>query len=320
MAQSTVGRSRRWRGVWGVFAAVVALCTVAAACSSSSNNPSGNAQAGSGTGTSAGGGTGSSGQGTLRNMLPASIRSRGYINDASSFDYPPWDLKASSGGYEGIEPDILNAIAPILGVKIHFVHLQGFATLIPAVASGRVDMAAESIGVLPDRRTQVSYAQYIMLEDGLLAKKGNPSGISVNNVCGHSVSVESGAEEVALYQNISKQCVKAGKKPVDVQSYSSESSQVLALQSGHADAVGVGTEVCAYIAKQSNGALEALPGAIPNNKLPAGMVVSKSNRQLGMALVAALKQLEKSGELGKILQKWGLNSRQINIKFLPATG
>lgn len=308
MALRSFVRRRRWGSARVALAAVAALSVLAAGCGSSSAT----------TGETSG--SGAKGSGEFRSLLPASIRAKGYLTDASSFDYPPWDFTAANGSFEGIEPDILNAMAPLLGVQVRFEHLQGFATLIPAVSSGRVDMAAESIGVLPARRTQVSYVQYVELEDGLLVKTGNPSGISLSDVCGHSVSVEDGAEEVGLYQSLSQQCVSAGKKAVNVQSYSSEASQVLAVENGHADAVGVGSEVCAYIAKQSNGQLQALHGGIPNHQIPAGMVVAKNNAQLGKALLAAMKQLKASGKLASILNKYGMDSRQINLEFLPSTG
>jgi polar amino acid transport system substrate-binding protein len=251
-------------------------------------------------------------------MLPDAIRTAGAIKFASSFDYPPSDFLSSGGGYEGIEPDILNAAAQVLGVKIDFTHIQGFASLIPAATSGRVDMAGESIAVLPDRLKQVSFVKYGLLTDGLLVPKGNPKHITTDNLCGLSISNESGSEEVGLYDGISKKCVAAGKKPIDNQTYSTEAAQVLAVQTGRADASGFAYPNGAYIASTSKGKFEMAPGpAVDNQKLPVGFVVPKNaaGTQLGQALAAALQVLQSNGTLAKIFTKWNLPTNTIGLGF-----
>src|SRR5947209_4690480 len=93
------------RSMQAVLGAVVALSALAAGCSSASSSSqttagSSPAAAPSTAASSAGS---ASASGSAQSLLPASIREKGYITDASSFDYPPWDLAAANGGYEGIE-------------------------------------------------------------------------------------------------------------------------------------------------------------------------------------------------------------------------
>src|SRR4051794_24082055 len=56
-------------------------------------------------------------------LLPSKYKSSGAIVDASAFDYPPYDYTDNNGKYIGLEPDLLQAIAPILGVKINYTKL-----------------------------------------------------------------------------------------------------------------------------------------------------------------------------------------------------
>ena len=53
--------------------------------------------------------------------------------------------------------------------------------------------------------------------------KGNPKKISPDDLCGHSVAVQTGTAQETTAQQKSKQCVKANKKPVDLLSYASQS-------------------------------------------------------------------------------------------------
>jgi polar amino acid transport system substrate-binding protein len=295
------------RAFAGVSLVAVALAT--AACSSSSSTSTASSSSSSGTAATSA---------ALASMLPANIRSAGVITYASAFDYPPYDYTSSSGGYAGGEIAILDAIEPLLGVQFKFTQLTEFSALVPAVADGRVEMAGESVGVTPARRQQVSYVQYGTTGEGLLVRKGNPSGISATNVCGHSISVEAGAVEGPFYTAIGQQCVKAGKKPVDVQTYATEPAQVLAVEAGHADAVGVGSTTVVSIAAKSNGSLVALPGLVPGGALPLGFIFNPSEVQLAKAFEAALNQLMQDGTLAKINNQYNMVTT-LGVTYLPQT-
>jgi polar amino acid transport system substrate-binding protein len=251
-------------------------------------------------------------------LLPASIQKAGVITDASAFDYPPYAYTSASGAYTGGEIAILNDVAPLLGIKFTYERLTEFSALVPAVGDGRVEMASESVGVTAPRRKVVSYVEYGITGEGLLVKKGNPSGISVDNICGHSVSVEAGAVEVSFFGDISTQCTKHGKKPVDVEVYSTEPAQVLAVEDGHADAVGVGSTTTISIATESKGALTALPGLIPGGSLGLGFIFNPKEGQLAKAFQSAMFYLHTNGELAQINKKWDLVTT-LHVQYLPAT-
>jgi polar amino acid transport system substrate-binding protein len=294
-------------------AAVLGLGLALAACSSSGADAGKASASGSTTGGSA------AVTAKFASQLPASIRSAGVLSDVSSFDYPPYDNTDSGGKLVGGEVEILNAAAPLLGVKMQYKRLTQFSALIPAVTSGRDDMAGESIGITAERRKQVSFVRYGAIGEGLLVKAGNPSGVSATTVCGHSVATEAGAVENSFYATVSKACTSAGKKPVKIDVYGDEPSQVLSVTSGHDDAVGVGSTTVVSIAAGSKGKLVAVSGLVPGGGLAIGFVIPKSNPRLGTALASALTSLQQSGELAKINKKYNLAS-SLGVKFLPATG
>jgi polar amino acid transport system substrate-binding protein len=315
----------RKRRVLVATSAAIAGALLISACSSGSSTGSGASTSAStsvaATAAAASSATSSSASsGSPAALLPAKYKTSGTIVDASAFDYPPYDYTDSSGKYIGLEPDLLQAVAPILGVKITYSKLAGFASLVPAVSSGRVDMASSSIGVTTARLAQVGYAQYMEMREGLAVQKGNPKNVSVDDLCGHSVAVETGAIEGDEYKTLAAKCASAGKAKLDVQTFSSESAQVLALSSGRVDAVGVGAVTVSEIAKE-NPALQALTGYVDvgTPPVPIGFAVGPDNPGLAQALAAALAQLQTAGTLKTILAKYGVADDLLSVKYVAST-
>lgn len=295
------------------LASAVALAGVLIACSACGGSASSQSE------TSSSGPSSSSGA-KFASMLPDNVRTDGVIKYASAFNYPPYDFIDDSGANVGAEVDMLDAMEPLLGVTFDEQKITEFSALVPAVGNGRVEMAGESIAVTPERQKQVSYVVYGEIGEGLLVKAGNPSGLSTEDVCGHSVAVEGGAVEESEYKAMSDKCVAAGKEPVDVQVYATEPAQVLAVENGHADAVAVGSSTVASIADKSNGKLEALPGTVdvPGGTLAIGFVFNPNEEQLAQAIEAALNDLLTTGKLDEINKKWGFATK-LYVKYLPST-
>lgn len=287
---------------WVAALASVGLVGAIAACSSSA----GSTTAAASSPASAAATASSTASARFASLLPSQITEAGTISDASAFDYPPFDSTSSSGAFVGGEVDMLNDAAALLGVKMSYQRLTEFSSLLPAVTSGRVDMAAESFGVTTARLAEVDYVEYGGAGEGLLVAKGNPSGISLSDICGHSLSIEAGAIEATYYALVSKTCVAGGKQPIKLDIYSDEPSQLLAVESGHDDAMAVGSTTTASIAADSGGKLVSLPGIVPGTLGAIGVIVPKTDVQLAKALDAALTYMDQNGTLTTINNKWDM--------------
>jgi polar amino acid transport system substrate-binding protein len=261
--------------------------------------------------------SGSSSTNAAQKLLPASIKSKGAITYSSPFDYPPWDFQSSSGGYDGMEYELITAVGKILGLKINTVKASSFSGLIPAVQSGRIDVGAEAINILPDRLKVVSFAGWTNYTDGLIVKAGNPDDINTGDVCGLKIAVVTASSEIALYDGISKTCEAAGKPGVSVSQFAQTSAVLLAVEGGRAQAGGFDIFNNAYIAQTSDGKLETAPGDAIGTPIPVGMAVAKTadGEALGKAISAALAQMQASGDLGKIFDKWKIPQSAINVGF-----
>jgi len=137
---------------------------------------------------------------------------------------------------------------------------MGFASMIPSVSGGRVDAAMSAMGILPARLPLVSFVRYGHFSNGLVVRKGNPTNIRNDDACGHTISVEKGTQPLLVWQKKSEECVAAGKAKIDLLVFDGKGPQVLAVESGRAEAAGVGFATAIVAAKHSNGKLEAAPG------------------------------------------------------------
>lgn len=297
---------RRMAAVTGT--ALVGL--LGAGCGSSSSSSS-NSHA-----TAAAAKTASAAQ--FANLLPADIRSSGVLTYASEFDYPPYDYTSSSGAYTGGEIAILNAVAPLLGVKFKDTNLA-FASLVPAMGEGKFNLAGNQVEVSAARRKVVSYVTYGTVGQGIVVPKGNPSGVNVNNMCGHSLATETGTITVTELQAASKACTTAGKKPITIDIYSTSPASVLAVENGHANGFVGSTTSSVGVAAQSKGKLVALPGVIAGTSSGVGFIFNPKDVQLAKAFQAAMTKLLQDGELAKINQQWVL-ATSVGVQYLPATG
>jgi polar amino acid transport system substrate-binding protein len=241
-----------------------------------------------------------------RALLPEEIKKNGVIKAGMPLDFEPYNFLDDKGQQVGFDVEIFRAIAGVLGVKPEIDRLA-FASIIPAVSGGRVDVGMSVMGILPERRNQVSFVRYTILANGLIVRKGNPSNINNSDACGHSISVEKGTQPVIVWEKISKQCTEEGKKKIELMMFDGKGPQVLAVESGRAEAAGVSFATAIVSAKHSDGKLEAAPGGpVPGATVDAGIALKKGNTQLGKAIEAALKIIIADGAYEKIMDKWNL--------------
>ncbi len=239
-------------------------------------------------------------------LLPSDIKQSGVIKAGMPLDFEPYNFLDDKNQTVGFDVDVLNAIAGVIGVKPEIDRIA-FASLIPSVSGGRVDVAMSVMAILPARLKQVSFVRYAVLANGLIVRKGNPSKIDNNDACGHSIAVEQGTQPVSVWESVSQQCVKGGKSPITITTFNGEGPQVLAVQSGRADAAGVSLATAEVAAEHSNGQLEGAPGGpVHGFTVDAGIAFARDRSGLGEAIEAALKQLVADGTYDKIQQKWHL--------------
>jgi ABC-type amino acid transport substrate-binding protein len=108
-----------------------------------------------------------------RKLLPDDLRQKGLLTAAMPLDFEPFNFLDEKGEQVGLDVEIFRAIADVLGLKPEIQRLS-FASIIPAVSGGRVDVGMSSMGILEQRLKQVSFVRYTKLANGLIVRKGKP--------------------------------------------------------------------------------------------------------------------------------------------------
>ncbi len=245
-----------------------------------------------------------------RALLPDDVKQKGVLVVAMPLDFEPFNWLDDKNQAVGLDVDMIHAIADRLGLKVD-IQRMGFASMIPSVSGGRVDAAMSAMGILPARLSLVSFVRYGHFSNGLVVRKGNPSNVRNDDACGHTISVEKGTQPLLVWQKKSDECVAAGKPKIELMVFEGKGPQVLAVESGRAEAAGVGYATGIVAAKHSNGKLEAAPGGpVPGATVECGIAFNKQNVKLGQAMEAALKDLVKDGTYDAIWAKYDLSAER----------
>jgi polar amino acid transport system substrate-binding protein len=292
---------KSWRSWLAVVAVALGVMAIAACGSSSSSSSSASSSASTGT-TSASTGANPA----VAKLVPAAIKSKGILTVAADASYAPNEFIGTNGHtVVGMDADLANALAAQMGLKANVVNAT-FDTIIPGLAAGKYDMGASSFTDTKAREKVVDFVDYFEAGTSFFTKStGGVSVTGLADLCGKSVSVESGTTEETDAKGQSAKCTKAGKAKVNVLVFPTQSAANLALNSGRAQISMADSPVAAYQVKQSNGTFKLVGQTY--GTAPYGLAIPKKSG-LTPAVLAALKELMANGTYTQILTHWGVQS------------
>lgn len=255
----------------------------------------------------------------LAALLPDAVKKSGRLTVAGGQDYPPLvQLGSDNKTVVGMEPDLMKAIAQVLGVDVTFSKAS-FDSIIAGVQSRRYDLAIQAMLDKPARQQFVTFVDYFRTSSSILADQSIASKVaSLDDLCGHAISVEQGTAQVDDVQQQAAKCTKAGKQAIKVLVFPNSLDCFQALSTKRADAFVGGSPTIVYQAKQSNGQLKQV--GQPYRFQPYGILVNKQDQSLAKAIRGALQKLIDNGTYGKILEKWGVQSGAIGKATVNGNG
>ena len=296
---------------------VAALCVAAlAACGSSSSSSSTTSTSAATSTTSSAPAAGANA--AVVKLVPSAIKSKGTITVAADASYAPNEFIGSDGHtVVGMDADLSNALAAVMGLKANIVNAT-FDTIIPGLSGGKYDMGASSFTDTLARQKVVNFVDYFDAGTSFFTKaSGGTSVTGLADLCGKTVSVESGTTEEMDAQGQSKKCTSAGKPKVTVLVFPTQTAANLALSSGRAQVSMADSPVAAYQVKQSHGAFKLV--GVTYGTAPYGLAIPK-NSTLDKAVLAGVKELMSNGTYNKILTKWGVQSGAIPASEVKING
>jgi len=244
----------------------------------------------------------------LAAQVPAKIKAKGTLIVASEAEYAPDEFIAPDGHTViGMDPDMVKAIAAVLGLKAKVVN-STFEAIIPGLAAGRYDIGASSFTDTKEREKTVDFVTLTSVGEAFLSKaNGGPKINTLGELCGHSVSVEKGTTELEDAEKQNQKC-KATGKPIKLLIFPGQNEANLALSSGRAEIDFADSPIIAYQVRKLGVQVRSSPAF---GTAPEGLALPKNN---GMAkpVLGALKQLIADGTYTAILKKWELESAAIS--------
>lgn len=253
---------------------------------------------------------------SIASKLPSSIADAGVLKIATDASYAPNEfLKEGKGDPIGMDIDLGNAIAQVLGLKTEWTN-TGFDGILAGLAAGRYDLSLSSFTDTKKREEQVNFVSYLNAGTSIVVAKGNPKGVSdATGLCGLKVGAENGTTQFDMLtdagvdDSVVKACSDAGKPAPEFSGFPTQNDVNVALASGRLDAYMADTPVAEYAVKITGDKFEKVGKDV--GVAPYGIAVPKQPAELTTAVQAALQKLIDDGSYVKILANWGLDDAAI---------
>jgi ABC-type amino acid transport substrate-binding protein len=210
----------------------------------------------------------------------------------SDIPYPPFEQKASGGGYTGFDVELMEAIGKEIGREPEFID-SSFETIFRDVGQGKFEAVMSAATITEEREKEVAFSlPYYLSEQAILVKEGSDiTGLA--DLKGKVVAAQQGTTGLEL----GKEKAEAS----ELRPYPEGPDADNALKAGTVEAVIID----APVAKQQ---AEELGGIEIVEKVPTeetyGIAVSKDNTELVEQLNEGLKKTIEDGSYAKVYEKW----------------
>ena len=206
--------------------------------------------------------------------------------------FPPYEMTADDGSFEGIDIEVAGAIAEKLGLELQVDDMDFDAALL-AAQTGKSDMVMAGVTVTEDRQTVMDFSNtyangiqvVIVPEDSAIATiddlQGKMIGVQRGTTGDSYCSDDFGDENVTKYDN--------------------GLTAVQALMNGQVDAVVIDNAPAQEFV-EANPGLKILDTEYANEEYAIG--VAKGNTQLLDAINGALAELTEDGTIQAIVDKY----------------
>ncbi|MBO0874762.1 MAG: ABC transporter substrate-binding protein [Pseudonocardia sp.] len=245
----------------------------------------------------------------LARMVPADVAADGKIMVGTDASYPPNEFTASDAKtIIGMDVDMARAVGQKLGLPTEYENSQ-FDGILPGIQAGKYEMGISSFTVNSDRVKSVDMITYFTAGTKLATLKGNPDGITLDNLCGRNVGVQKGTTQVEDLQERSKKCTDAGKPAINFTELQQQTDVTLALTAKRVSAMLADGPIVAYAISTTKDELEQVGDQYAT--APYGIAIAKGKGDFGKAIQAAVQALISDGTYAAILKKWNVSDGAI---------
>ncbi|MBP2373034.1 ABC transporter substrate-binding protein [Paeniglutamicibacter psychrophenolicus] len=238
----------------------------------------------------------------LAALVPADLKAKGTLTVGSDTSYAPAEFLGGDDGQtpQGYDVDLAKAIGATLGLTTE-VATSEFTGILPALGT-KYDLGISSFTINPERSKTVNFVSYFNAGTQWAVLKGNPGGLTLEDLCGKRVGVQTGTVQDPDVAERSKVCVADGKEAIEVISLKSQTDVTTRLVNGGIDAMAADSPVTGYALSQTGDSLENLGEVYDGAK--QGIAVAKSDKELAELVGKVVNKLISDGTYAKILESW----------------
>jgi polar amino acid transport system substrate-binding protein len=242
-------------------------------------------------------------------QLPADVKSSGELTVATDATYPPNEFIAKDGHtIIGMDADLAKAIGQVMGLTPKLSNVT-FDAIIPALAARKYDLGISSFTDTKEREKVVDFVTYEQYGTLFYTNSDGPTITSLDQLCGHTVTAESGTTQADDIASQDKACKAAGNPGVTGVILQDQNDVNLALSSRRADVAMADSPVVRYLVETSDGGFKT--AGDPYGLAPYGIAIPKDTG-LAQPVLAAVKAIQADGAYDKILDYWGLSSGHLD--------
>lgn len=224
-------------------------------------------------------------------------KKEGQIRVSTTGNQPPFSFKDERGNLQGIDIEIIRAIAKEEGLEVVFF-TDPWSEVFPSVASGRRDIAVSGVSYSDERNENYTLSSpYLFVPSAIMVMENSGIG-SVNDLAGKKFS-----------------CMKDAKQCGDIRRLSPTSNihevettfvSFRHLIQGQTDSIGEDLHLLQYFANNHPDQKVKIIAYENEGDAPAQqvMMMAKANNALAQKINNGIAKLKASGEIAKIEQKW----------------
>ncbi|WP_295471843.1 transporter substrate-binding domain-containing protein [uncultured Subdoligranulum sp.] len=211
--------------------------------------------------------------------------------------FPPYEMTADDGSFEGIDVEIAGAIAEKLGLELQIDDMDFDAALL-AAQTGKSDMVMAGVTVTKDRKTVMDFSDSYAAGIQVVIVPEDSDIASIDDMTGKMIGVQRGTTGD---QYCSASVEDGGFGEENVTRYDNGLTAVQALNNGQVDCVVIDNAPAQEFVAANPG-LKILDTEYANEEYAIG--VAKGNTQLLDAINTAIAELKADGTIQSILDKY----------------
>jgi polar amino acid transport system substrate-binding protein len=241
---------------------------------------------------------------------PTSLIEAGKLTDCVDIEYPPLEYFETADVTDpnaaiGFDVDAAKKAAAALGLAIT-IRNTGFDALIPDLTNGRCDIVWSGLFISDERLAVADAVPYMKTGHVVMVATGNPEGIkTAMDLCGKSISIQTGGLVETVSAEASKACTDAGKAAIDIHGYAKVADEFQDIVLGRVVAIWETQEAVADWMTRNPDKYEV--AFVASQDKTYGIYYNKGKADIGDAFAAALLALKDDGTLADIATKYNLD-------------